>query len=161
MLLGWMAISVELKKNWRIIKGNTSQLTFWFYFHSHFDNTLRTKMRRRKVEVEMRGGSWRDHREPFRQNFAAVCRSTQKLFHRGRTIFGRFPHLEIWVGMQNFAVRQRAMSASIFLQHFCFQLNSSLQLVALHSHQISIALHFVLEVVRHCSVRNSTSVDCR
>ena len=43
-----------------------------------------------KVELEMRGGRWEDHREPFRESFAAVCRSlTQKTFCP--PIFGRFP----------------------------------------------------------------------
>ena len=68
-----------------------------------------------KVELEMRGGRWEDHREPFRESFAAVCRSlTQKTFCP--PIFGRFPTFADLGGMQNFAVRLRAVSASIFLK---------------------------------------------
>ena len=75
-----------------------------------------------KVELEMRGGRWEDHREPFRESFAAVCRSSSKICRSPTQktfcppIFGRFPTFADLGGMQNFAVRLRAVSASIFLK---------------------------------------------
>ena len=83
-------------KIWQMIKGNIYLCDSPFTLVGLC--TEMGKRKRMKSELEMRGGSWQDHREPFRQNFAAVCRSTQKLLPRGRTIFGRFLHLEIWAG---------------------------------------------------------------